>query len=77
MIVNPGSVGLPAYRGDFPYQHKMETGYTHARYSIICQIQDDWLIENYAIPYDWKNASIEAKKNGRLDWELYLSTGRA
>lgn len=77
LIVNPGSVGLPAYSDDFPFYHSMETGTPHARYSIICKKDTGWLVENIAIPYDWETAARKAARNGRRDWAKWLSTGRA
>ena len=35
VIVNPGSVGLPAYSDDLPFPHCMETGSPHARYAVM------------------------------------------
>jgi len=35
VIVNPGSVGLPAYSDDSPVRHLMETGSPMARYAIV------------------------------------------
>lgn len=35
LVVNPGSVGLPAYDDDAPYPHVIEAGTPHARYAII------------------------------------------
>lgn len=35
LIVNPGSVGLPAYKDDHPWLHVVETGMLHARYAIV------------------------------------------
>jgi diadenosine tetraphosphatase ApaH/serine/threonine PP2A family protein phosphatase len=35
LIMNPGSVGLPAYTDDWPFFHAMETGSPHARYTIL------------------------------------------
>lgn len=77
LIVNPGSVGLPAYTDDFPFQHAMETFTPHARYSIIHQKANGPQVENIAVPYDWQWAARLAIKNGRPDWAEWLQTGRA
>ena len=77
LIVNPGSVGLPAYTDDLPYFHAMETGTPHARYSIISRSGDNWKVENIAVPYPWELAAEMAMKNGRPDWAKWLKTGRA
>ncbi len=41
MIIDAGSVGLPAYTDDFPFPHAMETYTPHARYSIIYKVEKD------------------------------------
>jgi predicted phosphodiesterase len=76
LVVNPGSVGLPAYADDLPYPHSMETGTPHARYSILFKSSIGWHIENIAIPYDWQSASKTALKNNRPDWAKWLREGR-
>lgn len=35
LIVNPGSVGLPAFEDDVPCPHVMQAGRPHARYSVV------------------------------------------
>src|SRR5690606_6172570 len=35
LVVNPGSVGLPAYEDDAPFPHVVETGSPDARYAIV------------------------------------------
>jgi predicted phosphodiesterase len=75
IIVNPGSVGLPAYSDNHPFPHKMETGLSHARYSVLKKNNSQWQIENISISYDWQSASAMALKNGRSDWAKWLSTG--
>ena len=77
LIINPGSVGLPAYTDDNPYPHIMETGTPHARYSTLFKNNTGWHIENIAIPYDWQSASSTAMKNDRADWAKWLREGRA
>ncbi len=77
LIVNPGSVGLPAYTDDFPFPHAMETCTPHARYSIIYRNKNGWLVENIAVPYDWESAAAVGTKNSRPDWAEWLRTGRA
>lgn len=76
LIVNPGSVGLPAYTDDFPYPHVMESGAPHARYSILMRTGESCMIDNVAVPYDWEAAANAAMQNGRPDWTAWLRTGR-
>ena len=77
LIVNPGSVGLPAYTDDKPVAHKMESGSPHARYAILTRAEMGWLVEEIILPYDWKKAADRARQNGRDDWAVWLESGRA
>lgn len=77
IIINPGSVGLPAYSDDLPFFHKMESNSPFAKYCII-EMQDGLLIshESISIKYDWDAASKLAAKNKRHDWEYWLKYGK-
>lgn len=75
LIVNPGSVGLPAYDDDFPEYHVMETGSPHARYAIMEYKNGYWHAEMIALIYDYQKAAEQARRNGRPDWEVGLRTG--
>lgn len=77
LIVNPGSVGLQAYKDDAPYLHVMETGSPHARYAILEKTDAGWNVEQMQLRYDWHSASLQAGANGRIDWAYRLTTGRA
>jgi len=75
LIVNPGSVGLPAYDDVSPEYHVMETGSPHARYAIMEYKNGHWQAELMAITYDHQKAAEQARKNGRPDWEIGILTG--
>ena len=77
LIVNPGSVGLPAYTDDEPVLYAMEAGSPHARYALIERSGPGWRVEHVALPYDWAAAAHAAAANGRPDWAEWLRTGRA
>lgn len=77
LVVNPGSVGLPAYTHNRPYPHVMEAGSPHARYAILEPTDDGWSVEHRAVPYDVLSAVAAAKRLGREDWALWLASGRA
>jgi|WetSurMetagenome_2_1015567.scaffolds.fasta_scaffold29517_4 putative phosphoesterase len=77
LIVNAGSVGLPAYSDDDPFPYKMEAGTPHANYTILKRKLIHYQVENISVPYDWNSASCVALKNGRPDWSKWLSTGFA
>ena len=77
LVVNPGSVGLPAYVDDEPYPHVMETHSPQARYAVLGESRDGWLVELVSVPYDWETAVSAAMCNGRPDWAKWLRTGEA
>ncbi len=77
LIVNPGSVGLPAYCDDSPWPHSMEAGSPHARYSIVSLGAGEWSVEEISVVYDWDKAASLALVNGRSDWARWLRMGRA
>jgi len=76
VVVNPGSVGLPAYRDGSPYPHAMEAGSPHARYAIVELTPGGCRVELIAVPYDWDTAARAAAANGRPDWAEWLRSGR-
>jgi putative phosphoesterase len=73
-IVNPGSVGVPAYRDDEP-PHKVETGSPQARYAIV-EMGDEIAVEMIALDYGWDAVADVAEVNGRPEWARALRTGR-
>jgi len=73
-IVNPGSVGLPAYDDDNP-PHIMASGSPHARYAVLTPESAGWKTEFIEVEYDWKTASRLAQANEREDWAHWLLTG--
>lgn len=77
LVVNPGSVGCPAYSDDHPHPHVMENGSPHARYAVLTLDGSGWLVEHIVLPYDWSTAADTARNNGRPDWSEWLMTGRA
>jgi len=77
LVVDPGSVGLPAYTDDAPFPHAMEAGSPHARYRIVFVTADGWQAEGVTVEYDVEAAAEAAERNGRPDWARWLRTGRA
>ncbi|WFS62905.1 metallophosphoesterase family protein [Pseudodesulfovibrio thermohalotolerans] len=75
-VVNPGSVGLPAYRDDDP-PHAMVAGSPKARYAVVRRTGHGWEAEFSTVDYDWQSAAETARDNGREDWAEWLSTGLA
>lgn len=75
-VVNPGSVGLPAYNDDDP-PHTMSTGTPHARYAVVTPRPDRWMVTPVDVEYDWQAAASLALANDRPDWSEWLRTGKA
>ncbi len=77
LIVNPGSVGLPAYSDDEPYPHSMQNYSARASYAVI---EHDSLglfnVEFYKVEYSVQDAIDAALKQNRKDWAHFLNTGR-
>ncbi|MFB9947807.1 metallophosphoesterase family protein [Rhizobium puerariae] len=76
LIVNPGSVGCPAYDDDKPFFHKVETGHSMASYAILEKTAAGWVPEFRNVLYDHMAMSRLAAENGRPDWAMALATGR-
>jgi predicted phosphodiesterase len=76
-VLDPGSVGLPAYRDRLPFPHAMETGSPHARYAVVRHTHAGIDVEHIAVVYDWQTAAATAADNGRPDWAGCLRSGRA
>jgi putative phosphoesterase len=77
LVVNPGSVGIPAYEDDLPFPHVMEAGSPHARYAILTRQTTGWAVEHVALPYPWDEAAEVARRNGRPDRARWIESGRA
>ena len=77
LIINAGSVGLPAYCDEQPYPHTMESGSPHAKYCIVSRDDSAYLVEFIEVPYNWSKAAEIASLNNREDWAQWLRTGRA
>ena len=67
LVVNPGSVGLPAYDDDHPYPHVIENGAPHARYAVLEKTRRGWLIDLRAVPYDHLVQAKVATRRQRPD----------
>jgi predicted phosphodiesterase len=76
LIVNPGSVGRPAYAHDQPHRHVVETGSPHARWALLERRADGWHAELRKTAYDWTAAAQRAAALGFADWAHELATGR-
>ena len=75
LIVNPGSVGLPAYDDVHPYPHVVESGSPDARYAIVETVSSGWSAQLISVPYDHHAMADLAREHGRSDWEHALRSG--
>lgn len=78
VVVNPGSVGLPAYTDAEP-EHSMENGAPHARYAVLerRKVGEPWKVSFRVVAYDWDAAAARAAEKGREDWARWIRTGYA
>lgn len=75
LLVNPGSVGCPAYDDIAPHPHVMQTGTPNASYAILEKQDAGWDVTFRSIPYDHAAAAAQARANGRQDWAKGLESG--
>jgi predicted phosphodiesterase len=75
LVINPGSVGCPAYDDDEGADHVSEAGTPHARYAILDLTGAAADVTFRAVAYDWETAARRAETNGRADWAHGLRTG--
>jgi diadenosine tetraphosphatase ApaH/serine/threonine PP2A family protein phosphatase len=76
-VVNPGSVGCPAYQDPADDPHVSEVGSPHARYAVVRQVGGMVGAELIAVEYDHRAAAARAVECGRVDWARALATGYA
>jgi predicted phosphodiesterase len=77
IILNPGSVGLPAYRDPSGIPHVSEVGSPHARYALVSRDNGSMTIELVSLDYDHASAAKRAAANGNPAWAHALATGFA
>ena len=76
LVVNPGSVGVPAYDDVHPLPHVIENGSPDARWALAERDRHGaWHVQLRSTPYDWRSAVARALANGRGDWADALATG--
>ena len=75
IVMNPGSVGQPAFQVGGDAGHVVEVGSPHARYTLATRVGTRWSFEHRIVNYDWDRASRKAARNQRGDWAGALKTG--
>ncbi|MBF0528710.1 MAG: metallophosphoesterase family protein [Deltaproteobacteria bacterium] len=75
LIINPGSVGLPAYDDIHPYPHVIETGSPDARYAIVERLANLWVATLISVSYPYSAMANLARTRQRQDWARALSSG--
>ena len=77
IVLNPGSVGLPAYRDPTGVAHVSEVGSPHARYALVSRDNGSKTIELISLDYDHASAAKRAADNGSPGWAHAIATGFA
>jgi len=84
VIVNPGSVGLPAFEDAHPMAppeqpavYYVDNGSPHASYAIAEDVGARWQVSFHRVAYDWESAAACAARNHRPEWAHALRTGFA
>lgn len=76
LVLNPGSVGCPAYDDSANSAHVSEVGTPHARYAIATITAAGAIaVDLLAVIYDHKAAAARAGANGRPEWAHALAKG--
>jgi hypothetical protein len=75
LLVNPGSVGLPAFDDGNPSYHVIETGSPDARYAVLERRSSAWAVSLLSVPYDFEPMANLAEENARPEWAHALRTG--
>lgn len=76
LVVNPGSVGVPAYDDVEPVRYRMQTFSPHACYAVLEKNRSGWDVSLERVAYDHQAAAEHARQLGRDDWAQGIATGR-
>jgi hypothetical protein len=75
LVVNPGSVGLPAYDDVLPFPHVIGTVSPDARYALLERHALGWTVSLLSVPYAYAAMARLAESRNRPDWAHALATG--
>jgi predicted phosphodiesterase len=76
VAINPGAVGLQAFKSDYPNDHIIENNTPDASYVLLTVENNEYGIELIKVAYDFEKAALSAEKNGRDDWAYALRKGQ-
>jgi len=76
LVVNPGSVGVPAYDDVDPVRYRMQNFSPHACYAILEKNDTGWNVSLERVAYNHQAAAEYARTRGRDDWAQGIATGR-
>ncbi len=75
LLVNPGSVGCPAYDDVNPVYHVMQTGNPDASFALLQSQKGQWSAQIHHVRYDATEMAALAQKANRQGWANAVSTG--
>src|ERR1700741_2212027 len=76
LVVNPGSIGVPAYDDVDPVRYRMQTFSPHACYGILEKNGNGWNVSLERVAYDHQAAPEDARALGRAKWGQGNRKGR-
>ena len=76
VLLNPGSVGCPAYDDTTPVPHKVETRTPAATWALVSRDGAGWHVAHHHVLYDTRDMVARARSNGREDWARAVAVGR-
>ena len=76
IVINPGSVGLQAFKSDTPSKHIIENNTPDASYVILTVEDNNYSVQPVRVAYDYEKAALKAEENNRKDWAHSLRTGK-
>ncbi|MEN8717857.1 MAG: metallophosphoesterase family protein [Sulfurovum sp.] len=76
IVINPGSVGLQAFKSDTPSKHIIENNTPDASYVILTVEDNNYSVQPVRVAYDYEKAALKAEENNRKDWAYSLRTGK-
>jgi len=77
LVLNPGSVGLQAFRETLGVPYVVEAGTPHARYAVLSTGDAGWQAQLHAVTYDFEAMARLAERHDAPDWAYSLRTGHA